>query len=180
MDGTHRVAILKCASCFYSTTNSVHLERHKEDFHGQDANASAEVATEAAKEDRGNLSDLFIPSQRSPVPCKDYSKVANSGVPKVTLETDMVTKDPNKIPSEAPEIELVETEMESSMNNDAKKCPDCDFTTGERYGITKHVRDVHGILGEAKCGLCKYEAEDDGFLLGLAKHIDNFHGNETY
>ena len=35
IDGTHRVGRSKCPACFYTTTSSVHLRRHVEDFHPQ-------------------------------------------------------------------------------------------------------------------------------------------------
>ena len=249
MDGTHRVAILKCEGCFYSTTNSVHLMRHIEDFHAQDVsapeNASNVTNTKPPQplpfarkslppiEESwiGSRGGMCLPPERNPVPSKDYSRMQSPIVPtpprampppmdmgsapekasaEVTTEADQVPDEVTKVTDEIPkvtkeaekvvndtakvindtakvindtalEFEVIVTGAKgSSINNsDVKKCPDCDFTTVERYGITKHVRDVHGILGESKCGLCKYEAEDDGFLLDLAKHIDNFHGKKN-
>ena len=203
-----RVAILRCGRCFYSTTNSVHLLRHNEDFHGQDTPVmvkaatsevvikAAEVTTTKAGKVTIKAVEAAVTPQRNPVPSRDYTRK-----PQATVmdETDMVTTDTTEGVSEAdflfddetateaeevkekvnkatnevikatPEvIPLLEIEAPKS-DGSKKKCPDCDFSTDERYGITRHVRDVHGILAAAKCGLCKYEAEDDGFLLNLAK-----------
>ena len=199
---------MRCGRCFYSTTNSVHLQRHNEDFHGQDTPvrvkaATSEVVIKAAEvtTNAGEVTikavEAAIAHQRNPVPSRDYTRKAKTTVME---ETDMVTTDTTEGVSEAdflfddetateaeevkekvneatkevikatPEvIPLLEIEAPKSDDDAKKKCPDCDFATDERYGITRHVRDVHGILAAAKCGLCKYEAEDDGFLLNLAK-----------
>ena len=50
------------------------------------------------------------------------------------------------------------------------------LTDYSRYGITKHARDAHGILRTSKCSACDYKADDGGFLLGLARHVDACHG----
>ena len=203
---------MRCGRCFYSTTNSVHLQRHNEDFHGQDTPvrvkaATSEVVIKAAEVTTTKAGEVTIKAveaamtpQRNPVPSRDYTRKPQATVMdetdvvatdttegvseadflfddetveednEVNKVTEKANKATNEVIEDTPEvIPLLEIDARKSDDGAKKKCPDCDFATDERYGITRHVRDVHGILAAAKCGLCKYEAEDDGFLLNLAK-----------